>query len=110
MGLEKFIYQLPDDLDTLLLPEGKGLSKSTINSIILARCLSAQPKVLLLEGLFADMLPGVKSRVLDFILNGQWSVMVISDETEIISRVPRVIELKKGKIEFDGPSEDYLKY
>ena len=110
VGLEKFIYQLPDDLETLLLPEGKGLSKSTINSIILARCLSAQPKVLLLEGLFADMLPGVKSRVLDFILNGQWSVMVISDETEIISRVPRVIELKKGKIEFDGPSEDYLKY
>jgi ABC-type bacteriocin/lantibiotic exporter with double-glycine peptidase domain len=110
VGLDKFIYQLPDGLDTLLQTEGKGLSKSTINSIIVARCLSAQPKVLLLEGLFADMLPDVKKRVLDYILNGQWSVIMISDETEILRKVPRVIELKKGQIRFDGPSDNYLKH
>lgn len=108
VGLNKFIYELPADLNTELMPEGKGISKSVISAIIMARCLAGKPKVLFLEALFSDFSPVVKQRVKKYIFEGAWTVMLISDNVEIISLFPRVIELKKGKVVFDGRSQDYL--
>lgn len=108
VGLNKFIYELPADLNTELMPEGKGISKSVISAIIMARCLAGKPKVLFLEALFSDFSTAVKQRVKKYIFEGSWTVMLISDNVEIISLFPRVIELKKGKVVFDGRSQDYL--
>jgi ABC-type bacteriocin/lantibiotic exporter with double-glycine peptidase domain len=63
VGLNKFIYELPADLNTELMPEGKGISKSVISAIIMARCLAGKPKVLFLEALFSDFSTAVKQRV-----------------------------------------------
>ncbi|MDO9553000.1 peptidase domain-containing ABC transporter [Rhodonellum sp.] len=109
VGLNTFVYELPDDLNTELMPEGKGVSKAVISSIIMARCLSGKPKVLFLEALFSDFSPAIKKRVKEYISSGPWTVMMISEDEEIISLFPRVIELEKGKIIFDGRSQDYLR-
>jgi ABC-type bacteriocin/lantibiotic exporter with double-glycine peptidase domain len=108
VGLRDYIFGLQDDLETMLLPEGKGLSKTVVNAIIMARCLSSKPKILLLEELVADLEPTVKKNVLEYIMKGSWTVVIISDDEEIQKMVQRVIELNKGRIVFDGPGRIYL--
>lgn len=49
VGLNDFVYRLKDDLETVLLPEGKSLNNSLISKIILARSLCFKPQLLLLE-------------------------------------------------------------
>ena len=109
VGLKEFIYKLPKDWDTVLLPEGQGMSKSTISRIILARCLVNNPKALLLEDMIAYFEPEEKERIVNYILTGPWTVMMISENADTIKKFPRVIQLDHGKLVFDGSSEVYAK-
>ena len=108
VGLREYIYQLPEDWDTYLMPEGKNLSKSIISKIIFARCLVNYPKALLLEDMISCFDDEEKERFVQHLLHGNWTVMMISEDPETIKKFPRVIELKEGRVSFDGPSEMYL--
>ncbi|WP_194976722.1 peptidase domain-containing ABC transporter [Aquiflexum lacus] len=108
VGLREYIYVLPDDWDTTILPEGKNLSKAIISKIVLARCLVNFPKALLLENLVTYLDPEEKERVLDYILKGNWTVLMMAEDADTIKKFPRVLKLHMGKLLFDGSSEDYL--
>lgn len=108
VGLKEYIYQLPEDWDTELMPEGAGLSKSISSRIILARCLVTQPKALFLEDMIAFLEPDEKVKIIDYILNGVWTVMLISQDLATIANFPRVIALDHGKIVYDGDSAVYV--
>ena len=51
VGLKDFIYQAPMGLETVLQPEGKGLSKTIAHQILLARGFVGQPKALIMENI-----------------------------------------------------------
>lgn len=108
VGLKEYIYVLQEDWDTILLPEGKNLSKAVISKIVLARCLVNSPKALLLENLVTYLEPEEKERVLNYILNGKWTVLMMAEDLDTIEKFPRVLKLDMGKLVFDGSSEDYL--
>lgn len=110
VGLKEYIYALKDDIDTQLMPEGKGLSKKIISKIIMSRCLAGNPKALILEDLFSYFDEDVKARVADYILEGPWTTIMVSEDISLLKRAPRIIELNNGKITFDGPSEAYFEY
>jgi ABC-type bacteriocin/lantibiotic exporter with double-glycine peptidase domain len=109
VGLKQYIYLLPKDWNTVLMPEGKGLSKTIISRIVLARCLVNQPKALLLEDIFIYFDKKEKAKLVDYILKGPWTVMLITDELDVIEKFPRVIDLHEGTIKYDGDSETYIK-
>ncbi|MGY6523137.1 MAG: peptidase domain-containing ABC transporter [Mongoliitalea sp.] len=108
VGLKDFIYKLTEDWDTQLMPEGKGLSKEVISKIILARCLVCKPKALLLEDMFGAMEYEDKMKMVDYILAGNWTVMLVTKEKDIIEKFPRVLELKNGKLTYDGSTDGFL--
>ncbi|WP_373524411.1 peptidase domain-containing ABC transporter [Aquiflexum sp.] len=108
VGLKEYIYLLPEDWDTIMLPEGKNLSKAIISKIVLARCLVNLPKALLLENLVTYLDPEEKERVLDYILNGKWTVLMMAEDDDTIKKFPRVLKLDMGKLVFDGSSEDFI--
>jgi ABC-type bacteriocin/lantibiotic exporter with double-glycine peptidase domain len=108
VGLKEYIYHLPDDWNTYLMPEGKNLSKSIISKIIFARCLVNYPKALLLEDMISCFDEQEKERFIEYLIHGNSTVMMISEDKEIIRKFPRVIELKEGRITFDGPTDLYL--
>ncbi|AFL85167.1 ABC-type bacteriocin/lantibiotic exporter with N-terminal double-glycine peptidase domain [Belliella baltica DSM 15883] len=110
VGLKEYIYALKDDIDTGLMPEGKGLSKKIISKIIMARCLAGNPKALILEDLFSYFDNTVKERVAKYILEGPWTTVMVSDDISLLKKAPRIIELSNGKVAFDGPSEAYFEY
>ncbi|PSL07634.1 peptidase domain-containing ABC transporter [Cecembia rubra] len=109
VGLKEYIYQLPEDWDTVLMPEGKNLSKSVISKIILARCLVNHPKALLLEDLFSCFDEKEKETYINYLLSGTWTLLMVSEDPEIIKKFSRVIALDEGRVVFDGSSEVYLK-
>jgi ABC-type bacteriocin/lantibiotic exporter with double-glycine peptidase domain len=108
VGLKEFIYLLQEDWDTILLPEGKNLSKAIISKIVLARCLVNHPKALLLENMVTYLEPEEKERVLDYILKEKWTVLMMAEDEDTIRKFPRVIKLDMGKLVFDGNSEYFL--
>ncbi|SNS26962.1 ABC-type bacteriocin/lantibiotic exporter, contains an N-terminal double-glycine peptidase domain [Belliella buryatensis] len=110
VGLKEYVFALNDDLNTMLMPEGKGLSKKIISKIIMARCLVGNPKALILEDLFTYFDPELKKSIGDYILAGPWTTMMISDDMDLLKKAPRVIELSNGKVVFDGPSEAYFEF
>lgn len=108
VGLKDYIYQLTEDWDTQLMPEGAGLSKSVSSRIVLARCLVTQPKALFLEDMIAFLEPEEKTEIINYILNGSWTVLLVSQDLETIAKFPRVIKLDQGRVIYDGDSSGYV--
>lgn len=108
VGLKDYIYQLTEDWDTQLMPEGAGLSKSVSSRIVLARCLVTQPKALFLEDMIAFLEPEEKAEIINYILNGSWTVLLVSQDLDTIAKFPRVIKLDQGRVIYDGDSGVYV--
>jgi ABC-type bacteriocin/lantibiotic exporter with double-glycine peptidase domain len=108
VGLKDFIYHLIEDWDTVVMPEGAGLSKSVSSRIILARCLVSQPKALFLEDMVSFLEREEKAEIIDYILKGAWTVMMVSQDWDTISKFPRVIKLDNGKVLYDGDAAAYV--
>jgi len=107
VGLRDFVYQLPKDLDTILLPEGKGLSRKKAQAIILARSLVGQPKAMILENALTHLDPEVKSKVINHLFTGSWTLLLVSQDPEVIASAHQVIVLDNGKVAYLGDQAGY---
>ena len=100
IGLHEHIKSLEKGYDTYLHPEGIRLPKSRILKIKLARCLVGNPKLILIEDHFNLLEKKYKEQLLDFILNkeNKWTVVIVSNDSEIASRLDYVVALDQGSI------------
>ena len=110
VGLTEYIYQIPLGLDTVLQPEGKGLSKTIAHQILLARGLVGEPKALIMENVLNYVDPLVKEKMIQYILHGPWTLLMISDEEKVQKQADEIILMDSGKIAFKGKFEDYLRF
>lgn len=108
--LDEFVFNLKDDLETVLLPEGKQLSHAVISKIILARSIYCNPKLMLLEEEFNHLNKKDSKKLLDYIFNGSWTLVAVSNQEQTIERADKVIELDQGEIAFKGTYEEYKSY
>ena len=104
-GLTKFVESLPDGFETELLPEGRGLAKSTRLKIMMARSIIGNPKVILLEDNFNYLNDLDKERFLDYVLNGKWTVIAVSNNPLVAKKFDEVNILSNGEIIASGPLE-----
>jgi ABC-type bacteriocin/lantibiotic exporter with double-glycine peptidase domain len=107
VDLKDYIYQLPSDLDTLLQPEGKGLSRKLAQSILLARAFLGEPKAIIMEDSLTHIDAKTKARITDFLFNGNWTLVLISNEAEILAKASQIVHLEKGKLVFNGDHQSY---
>ncbi|MDG1277222.1 MAG: ATP-binding cassette domain-containing protein [Algoriphagus sp.] len=107
VNLKDYIYQLPSDLDTILQPEGKGLSRRLAQSILLARAFLGEPKAIIMEDSLTHIDAKTKARITDFLFNGNWTLVLISNEAEILARASQIVQLEKGKLVFNGDHQSY---
>lgn len=104
--LSSVIKSLPDGLDTKIYPEGKQLSSSNAQKILLARSIIHKPKILLYENPTDAMDDEVAKQVIDFITtNKQWTVIVSSKNQYWKTQCQRIITMDNGKIAFDSKKE-----
>ena len=98
--LSSYIKTLPEGLETLIFPEGKQLSSSNAQKILLARCIVGKPKILFLEEPTDKMDREVAKSVIDFVTSesNKWTVIVSSKNVHWNNSCQREIEMQNGMI------------
>ncbi len=98
--LGDFIKSLPKGLDTKIFPEGKQLSSSIAQKILLARSIINKPKILLYEDALDKMDDDVAMEVIDFLTSekNNWTLIVSSKNAYWKTKCTRTIIMNEGKI------------
>lgn len=102
--LTNYIKSLPKSLDTLIFPEGKQLSSSNIQKILLVRSIIHKPKILFYEDPTDTMDENVANEIIDFITAEEhsWTIIVSSKNPYWKTKSNRVITMQDGKIVLDS--------
>ncbi|WP_298392792.1 peptidase domain-containing ABC transporter [Flavobacterium sp.] len=102
--LGSFIKTLPDGLDTKIFPEGRQLSSSNAQKILLARSIVGKPKILFYEEPLDKMDREATLEIIDFITDPKhkWTVIVSSKNDYWKQKCNRNIKMENGKIIADS--------
>lgn len=98
--LSDYIKTLPQGLDTKIFPEGKQLSSSNAQKILLARSIIHKPMILFYEDPTDKMDADAARNIIDFIFSdrNKWTVVVSSANPHWLEKCTRQITMEKGKI------------
>lgn len=98
--LGNLIKSLPKGLDTKIFPEGRQLSSSDAQKILLARCIISKPKVLFFEEALDKMDTKIAQEIIDFLTDkeNKWTLIVASKNKYWKEKCTRTITMEEGKI------------
>ena len=101
--LSSFIKSLPKGLDSRIFPEGKQLSSSNAQKILLARSIIHKPKILFYEDPTDSMDEKVANEIIDFITSdaNKWTIIVSSKNPYWKTKCSRKIIMQNGDIQLD---------
>ncbi len=101
--LGSFIKSLPKGLDTKIFPEGKQLSSSNAQKILLARSIINKPKILFYEDALDRMDAHIAKEIIDFLTSGEnkWTLIVSSKNPYWKEKCTRKITMQEVKISND---------
>jgi ABC-type bacteriocin/lantibiotic exporter with double-glycine peptidase domain len=105
-GLNDFINRLPKGYETVIGPEGFSLPRSVVKSIILARSVARAPLLMAMEDDLTQFEHAEKQRIITYLTDPShpWTLLIISNDREVMEACDRVIVLKDGTIiANDGP-------
>jgi putative ABC transport system ATP-binding protein len=99
VGLTEVIAELPDSLQTLLLPNGAPLTQEQCLRLTLARALIGTPRLVLLDRVLDQIDSRILPRILDYLLaeNKPWTLIVATQRSDILARFQRQIKIENGK-------------
>lgn len=101
--LNSYLKTLPNGLETIVFPEGRQLSSSNAQKILLARSIIHKPKILFYEDPTDTMDQNVANAIIDFITakENNWTIIVSSKNPYWKTKSTRNIIMDKGQIVFD---------
>lgn len=101
--LTSFIKSLPKGLDTRIFPEGRQLSSSNAQKLLLARSIIHKPRILFYEDPTDMMDEKVANEVIDFITSekNSWTIIVSSRNPYWRTKCNRRIIMQNGAIQLD---------
>ncbi|MGZ9676738.1 peptidase domain-containing ABC transporter [Flavobacterium sp. GNP001] len=102
--LSGFIKALPKGLETPIFPEGKQLSSSNAQKLLLARSIIHKPKILFYEDPTDVMDEKVANEIIDFITadSHKWTIIVSSKNPYWKTKCTRRITMQNGIIQLDS--------
>lgn len=100
VGLGEYFRSLPKGLNTMIQPEGQGLSTSTRQKIILARTISEKPKLIVMDhtmhGLDFEDRKHISSILTD--PEAKWTLLAVTSDPLMLSKCDKVVTMEYGKI------------
>ena len=101
--LSAFVKSLPKGLETRVYPEGKQLSSSNAQKVLLARSIIHKPKILFYEDPTDKMDEKVANEIIDFITSekNKWTIIVSSKNPYWKTKCNRNIIMQNGTIQLD---------
>ncbi|HEY5691037.1 MAG TPA: ATP-binding cassette domain-containing protein [Cyclobacteriaceae bacterium] len=107
-GIYDWVNGLPDGLNTNLVSGGKGLPRSMVLKLILARCIAKKPSLIVLNDYFSSLSNKDKTRLIRMLSapENNWSLIAVSNDPLIMEACDKVIVLDKGRIIGDGTFQE----
>ncbi|KDN54471.1 peptidase domain-containing ABC transporter [Flavobacterium seoulense] len=101
--LSAFIKSLPKGLDTRIFPEGRQLSSSNSQKLLLARSIIHKPRILFYEDPTDKMDEKAANEVIDFITSeeNKWTIIVSSRNHYWKTKCSRRIIMQNGSVQLD---------
>ncbi len=98
--LGSFIKSLPEGLETKIFPDGRQLSSSNAQKILLARSIANKPKILFYEDPLDKMDEEATKEIIDFLTDNknEWTLIVSAKNDYWKQKCSRKITMKEGKI------------
>lgn len=110
-GAHDLILRLPAGYDTPLGPYGAGVSAGQAQRIALARALYGDPALLVLDepnsNLDNEGEAALMSAILAAAARGA-AVVIVAHRAGVLSRVDRLVSIRDGVIQHEGPREEVL--
>lgn len=110
-GAHELILRLPNGYDTVLGPMGSGLSAGQAQRIALARALYGDPVLLVLDEPNAHLDQEGETALMTTILAAAQrgaAVIVVAHRAGVLARVDRLLVLRDGVVQNEGPREEVL--
>jgi ABC-type bacteriocin/lantibiotic exporter with double-glycine peptidase domain len=101
--LSNFVKTLPKGLETHIFPEGKQLSSSDAEKVLLARSIIHKPKILFYEDPTDMMDIKIANEIIDFLTSEKynWTIIVSSKNPYWKTKCSRIITMENGTIQLD---------
>ncbi|PIZ54758.1 ABC transporter ATP-binding protein, partial [Candidatus Uhrbacteria bacterium CG_4_10_14_0_2_um_filter_41_7] len=109
--LDEFIHTLPNGLETIVSERGTSLSGGQKQRIMLARALSLNPRVLLLDDFTARVDSKTEAKILQNITNNYPAITLVSVTQKIssVEHYDQIIVLMEGEVIASGLHDELLK-
>ncbi|RZJ73377.1 MAG: ABC transporter ATP-binding protein [Flavobacterium sp.] len=99
VGLSSYVKNFKDGLETHIHPNGKELSASDIQKILLARCIVTKPGILFLDDPTDKMDKETSNKIVNFLTNERkWTLVVVSNKKIWREKCDRMLEMENGQI------------
>lgn len=108
VGLTVIVKRLPNGLDTIINSDGRQLTRSVIQKIMIARAIISRPKILFLEEPTISMDPKSARQIIDFLVSPEndWTIIVSSVDQYWKKVCNREIDMNNGEIIRDIKTTD----
>ena len=100
VGLNQFLKEQPNGLETVLYPEGKQMSFTIAKKIILARAIIKQPRIMILEDPLDQFNLEETLKIISYLTDTKrpWALIVVSSKKSWKTQCNQIITLEKGEI------------
>jgi ABC-type bacteriocin/lantibiotic exporter with double-glycine peptidase domain len=108
VGLGDVINSLPKGLETELVSGGRPFPSTTVNKLILARCIAKNPKLFIVNDFFQLFQRTERERMLELLVDRTrpWTLLTISNDPMVMEACDRVLVLQDGKIISEGKYQE----
>ena len=110
-GAHDMILRLPKGYDTVLGPYGSGVSAGQAQRIALARALYGEPALLVLDEPNSNLDQEGESALMSAVIAAAQrgaAVVIVAHRAGVLARVDRLLMLKDGVVQIEGPREEVL--
>lgn len=108
--LDDFLNEQKNGLQSLIKPNGKSLSKSVIQKILLARSIVIKPKLLVIGNNFNNLSSLDRHKVMDFITDqsNPWTLLCSTNDPYMASKSTSLMFMEKGELKHWGSCKEII--
>lgn len=99
VGVRDVVERLPGGVHGELSSDGVELSAGQACQLIVARAIAARPRLIVVDGALEALDPKTRATLVDllFAASEPWTLLVTSNDPDILARAERVIRLQGGR-------------